>query len=89
MVIRVDSDPETEPESSTAPTVDWPASTGSNRPDGITKYLVNQTNGHQANCHMILERDPDLDMVVGDRVEACGEQREGEKYGRHNEMEKS
>jgi hypothetical protein len=36
------ADSETEPES-TGAAVDWPAGKGSNRPEGIQKYLVDQT----------------------------------------------
>ncbi len=78
------SDSETEPESSTADPVAWPVSTGSNRPDGIKNYLVNQTVGYIANCNIIGERKPNLVLLVGDLVEAGGEQRDWDEFWRHN-----
>lgn len=38
---------------------------------------------------MILDRHPDLVMLVGDLVEACGEQRDWDQFGRHNAGEYS
>lgn len=78
------SDSETEPESSTTDPVAWPVSTGSNRPEGIKNYLVNQTAGYIANCNVIAERKPNLLLVVGDLVEAGGEQRDWDEFWRHN-----
>ena len=78
------SDSETEPESSTSPPVAWPISTGSNRPDGIVNYLVDQTTGYRENCRMILERCPDLLLVVGDLAECGGEQRDWDEFWKHN-----
>ena len=78
------SDSETEPESSTTDPVAWPVSTGSNRPDGIKNYLVNQTAGYIANCNLIAERHPNLILLVGDLVEAGGEQRDWDEFWRHN-----
>jgi hypothetical protein len=78
------SDSETEPESSTTDPVAWPVSTGSNRPDGIKNYLVNQTAGYIANCNLMAERKPDLILLVGDLVEAGGEQRDWDEFWRHN-----
>ena len=78
------SDSETEPESSTCPPVAWPVNPGSNRPEGIVNYLVNQTTGYQENCRIIAERRPDLLLIVGDLVECGGEQRDWDEFWRHN-----
>ena len=78
------SDSETEPESSTAPPVAWPVSTGSNRPEGIVNYLVDQTTGYRENCRMIADRCPDLLLVVGDLAECGGEQRDWDEFWKHN-----
>lgn len=78
------SDSETEPESSTTDPVAWPMSKGSNRPESIKNYLVNQTAGYQANCDLMQQRKPDLILLVGDLVEAGGEQRDWDEFWRHN-----
>ena len=78
------SDSETEPESSTTSPVAWPISTGSNRPESITNYVVNQTEGYLANCRLIAEHNPDLILLVGDLVEAGGEQRDWDEFWKHN-----
>ena len=78
------SDSETEPESSTTDPVAWPVSTGSNRPDEVKNYLVNQTAGYIANCNVITDRKPNLILLVGDLVEAGGEQRDWDEFWRHN-----
>ena len=83
------SDSETEPESTTMSPVDWPACAGSNRPEGITQYLVNQTEGYHTNLKMISERKPDLILIPGDLVETGGEQRDWEEFWRHNAGEYS
>jgi len=78
------SDSETEPESSTSPPVAWPVNVGSNRPEGIVNYLVNQTTGYQENCRVIAGRSPDLLMIAGDLVECGGEQRDWDEFWKHN-----
>lgn len=78
------SDPETEPESSTSPPVDWPVPPNSNRPAGITKYVTDQTTGYRHNCRMITERNPNFVLVTGDLVETGGEQRDWDEFWRHN-----
>ena len=78
------SDSETEPESSITDPVAWPVSTGSNRPDGVKNYLVNQTAGYIANCDVMADRKPNLILLVGDLVEAGGEQRDWDEFWRHN-----
>jgi hypothetical protein len=78
------SDSETEPESSTSPPVAWPVSTGSNRPEGIVNYLVDQTLGYRENCRVIAERRPNLLLIVGDLAECGGEQRDWDEFWKHN-----
>jgi hypothetical protein len=78
------SDSETEPESSSSPPVDWPVPSGSNRPAGITKYVVDQTVGYRANNQVIADRQPHLVLLVGDLVECGGEQRDWDEFWRHN-----
>jgi hypothetical protein len=78
------SDPETEPESSTAPPVDWPASPSANRPEGVTRYVVDQTTGYRENCRLIASRKPDFVAIAGDLVETGGEQRDWDEFWRHN-----
>lgn len=78
------SDSETEPESSTMPPVGWSASTGSNRPDNVSRYLENQTAGYRANLEIVSGRNPDLILIAGDLVETGGEQRDWDEFWRHN-----
>lgn len=77
------ADSETEPESTNTP-VDWPASKGSNRPPGITKYLADQTTGYLENLKIIDSRRPNFISVVGDLVESGGEQRDWDEFWKHN-----
>ena len=53
------SDPETEPESTTSPPVDWPVPENSNRPPGLTKYVTDQTTGYRENLKVIAARQPE------------------------------
>lgn len=78
------SDSETEPESSTSPPVEWPSAAGSNRPQGVSKYLVDQTIGYQENCRLMASRHPNFLLVTGDLVETGGEQRDWDEFWRHN-----
>jgi 3',5'-cyclic AMP phosphodiesterase CpdA len=78
------SDSETEPESSTSPPVDWPVGPGSNRPDGQTRYVVDQTTGYRENLQVMASREPDLVLVTGDLVESGGEQRDWDEFWKHN-----
>ena len=78
------ADSETEPESSTTPPVDWPVGPNSNRPEGVTKYLVDQTTGYRENLKVIESRQPDFVLVTGDLVESGGEQRDWDEFWRHN-----
>lgn len=77
------SDPETEPESTTSPPVEWPASANSNRPEGITKYLADQTTGYRENLKVIASRRPDFIVIPGDLAETGGEQRDWDEFWRH------
>lgn len=77
------ADSETEPESTNTP-VDWPAGKNSNRPTGITKYLADQTTGYRENLKVIDSRKPNFVSVVGDLVEAGGEQRDWDEFWKHN-----
>jgi hypothetical protein len=78
------SDPETEPESSTSPPVDWPAPAGSHRPPGIRKYLADQTVGYRENIKVMQSRAPHFISIVGDLVETGGEQRDWDELWKHN-----
>ena len=78
------SDPETEPESTTSPPVDWPAPAQSNRPEGITKYVADQTTGYRENCRIMAARRPNFIVLPGDLVETGGEQRDWDEFWRHN-----
>jgi len=77
------SDCETQPESTTLPPVDWPASARSNRPEGVTRYLADQTTGYRENCKVMASRQPDFVLVVGDLVESGGQQRHWDEFWRH------
>jgi 3',5'-cyclic AMP phosphodiesterase CpdA len=78
------SDSETEPESTTSPPVDWPAPPNGNRPEGITRYVADQTTGYRENCKIIAARRPDFIAIAGDIVETGGEQRDWDEFWRHN-----
>lgn len=78
------SDSETEPESSTSPPVDWPAHAASNRPEGMTRYVADQTVGYRENLRIMAARKPDLILIPGDLVETGGEQRDWDEFWRHN-----
>lgn len=81
------SDPETEPESTASPPVDWPAPPQGNRPEGITRYVADQTTGYRENCRLIAARRPDFIVLPGDLVETGGEQRDWDEFWRHNSGE--
>lgn len=70
------ADPETEPESTGTP-VKWAA-------PGVTDrlYLVDQTQGLQANLTAISESRPDALLIAGDLVESGGEQRDWDEFWR-------
>jgi hypothetical protein len=83
------SDSETEPELSITDPVDWPVSTGSNRPEGVTKYFVNQTIGYRANCDLIQLRKPDLILLFNRKQTTTGLLQSRRftyfRYGRHGQ----
>ncbi len=64
--------------------VDWQVGPNSNRPEGIQKYLVDQTTGYRENLKVIESRQPDFVLVTGDLVESGGEQRDWDEFWRHN-----
>ena len=72
------ADSETEPESTNTP-----VGKGSNRPEGIKKYLADQTTGYLENLKIIDSRKPDFISVVGDLVESGGEQRDWDEFWKH------
>lgn len=78
------SDPETEPESTTSPPVDWPVHKSSNRPADIKTYVADQTTGYRENLKVIAAREPDFILIAGDLVETGGEQRDWDEFWRHN-----
>jgi hypothetical protein len=78
------SDPETEPESTTSPPVEWPAPPNSNRPEEITRYVADQTTGYRENIAVMTAREPDFILLTGDLVETGGEQRDWDEFWRHN-----
>lgn len=78
------SDSETEPESSTSPPVDWPAPPVHNRPEGLTKYVADQTTGYRENLNIMAARRPQFILITGDLVETGGEQRDWDEFWRHN-----
>jgi hypothetical protein len=77
------ADSETEPESSTSGPIDWPRGRDSNRPESISKYLIDQTTGFQQNLLIMADRKPDFLCVAGDLVESGGEQRDWDEFWRH------
>lgn len=81
--IAIYADSETEPESTTSGPVDWPVHPQSNRPEGMTKYVVNQTEGYRQNLKLIAAANPDLLLISGDLVESGGEQRDWDEFWRH------
>lgn len=73
-------DSETEPESDGAH-VAWPD------PDGLTPnrtYLLDQTQGYANNLEIMRQRDLDFVAVVGDLVQSGGEQRDWDRFWKHN-----
>ena len=82
--IMVYSDPETEPESTTSPPVEWPASSKGNRPSGMTKYVADQTTGYRENLRVMASRNPDFILLTGDLVETGGEQRDWDEFWKHS-----
>lgn len=73
-------DAETEPESDGA-RVGWqdPLEPSSNR-----TYLIDQTVGYQNNLEIMMQRDLDFVAIAGDLVQSGGEQRDWDRFWRHN-----
>ena len=78
------SDPETEPESTTSPPVDWPVAPRSNRPSELIRYVADQTTGYRQNLGVMAARKPQFILLTGDLVETGGEQRDWDEFWRHN-----
>ena len=68
-------DPETEPESTDTP-CGLAGLQGSNRPDDIKKYLLDQATGYRESLKIIDSLNPDFISIVGDDIEAEGQQRD-------------
>jgi hypothetical protein len=81
--LAVFSDSETEPESSTSPPVEWPVPAGAARPDGLSRYVANQTVGYRENLKLIAAAEPHLLLIAGDLVETGGEQRDWDEFWKH------
>ena len=87
------NDSETEPES-TGKYETWELTdtiitngvkiTTSKRPDGVTKYYVDQTVGYASNIVRMVERQPDLFVIAGDLAASGGKQKCWDEFWRHN-----
>ncbi|HUF08606.1 MAG TPA: metallophosphoesterase [Rhodothermales bacterium] len=73
-------DSETEPESD-GEKVEWADPTGGapNR-----RYLIDQTIGYANNLQILLEQDFDFIAIAGDLVQSGGEQRDWDRFWKHN-----
>ena len=91
------NDSETEPESDgtfetwdvsdtviVSNTVTGATSTRTSRPDGVTKYYVDQTVGYASNIVRMVERQPDLFVIAGDLAAQGGKQPNWDALWRHN-----
>ena len=91
------NDSETEPESDgkfetwdvsdtviVSNTVTGATSTRTSRPDGVTKYYVDQTVGYASNIVRMVERKPDLFVIAGDLAASGGKQKCWDEFWRHN-----
>ena len=59
-------------------------STRASRPDGVTKYYVDQTDGYASNIVRMVERRPDLYVIAGDLAAQGGKQQNWDEFWRHN-----
>ena len=59
-------------------------STRTSRPDGVTKYYVDQTDGYASNIVRMVERQPDLYVIAGDLAAQGGKQQNWDEFWRHN-----
>ena len=91
------NDSETEPESDgkfetwdvsdkviVSNTVTGATSTRTSRPDGVTKYYVDQTVGYASNIVRMVERRPDLFVIAGDLAASGGKQKCWDEFWRRN-----
>ncbi len=91
------NDSETEPESDgkfetwevsdkvvVSNTLTGATSTRTSRPDGVTKYYVDQTVGYASNIVRMVERQPDLFVIAGDLAASGGKQKCWDEFWRHN-----
>ena len=91
------NDSETEPESTgkyetwdvsdtvvVSNTVTGATSQRATRPDGVTKYYVDQTVGYASNIVRMVERRPDLFVIAGDLAASGGKQKCWDEFWRHN-----
>ncbi len=91
------NDSETEPESTgkyetwdvsdkviVSNTVSGATSQRTSRPDGVSKYYVDQTVGYASNIVRMVERQPDLFVIAGDLAASGGKQKCWDEFWRHN-----
>ena len=65
-------------------TVTGVTSSRTSRPDGVTKYYVDQTVGYASNIVRMVERQPDLYVIAGDLAAQGGKQQNWDEFWRHN-----
>ncbi len=65
-------------------TVSGATSQRTSRPDGVTKYYVDQTVGYASNIVRMVERKPDLYVIAGDLAAQGGKQQNWDEFWRHN-----
>ena len=65
-------------------TVSGATSQRTSRPDGATKYYVDQTVGYASNIVQMVERNPDLYVIAGDLAAKGGMQQNWDEFWRHN-----
>ena len=65
-------------------TVSGATSSRTSRPDGVSKYYVDQTVGYASNIVRMVERQPDLYVIAGDLAAQGGKQQNWDEFWRHN-----
>ena len=65
-------------------TVSGATSQRTSRPDGVSKYYVDQTVGYASNIVRMVERQPDLYVIAGDLAAQGGKQQNWDEFWRHN-----
>ena len=65
-------------------TVSGVTSSRTSRPDGVSKYYVDQTVGYASNIVRMVERQPDLYVIAGDLAAQGGKQQNWDEFWRHN-----